>query len=210
MTSPYWLCNGKTCQTKNRLHLAFNGNDGWRRESSRRLEYQKGYDMLLDAFDIFVRRCPEWHLDIYGKGSDKAALTEKITRLGLDNCVSLNSPTTDIYKEYQASEFYVMSSRYEGYALVLLEAMACGLPCVSFKCKYGPEDIIADGKSGLLASDGDINDLADKMYQMATHTHERLQMGIEARKAVKRNTLENIMKQWMDLFEELTDSLPTP
>lgn len=165
-----------------------------------RLDNQKGYDMLIDAFAMIESQCIGWHIDIFGEGSDKAMLLDKINQLGLQKRIIIHSPTSEIFYEYQRSEFLVLSSRYEGFPLIILEAMACGIPCVAFRCKYGPEDIIQNKKDGLLVDDGDVQALAEKMLWMIIHTEERLCMGQTARKNIRRYEKQTIMQQWLDLF----------
>jgi len=168
-----------------------------------RLHEQKGFDMLIDAFALIAHQCQGWIIDIYGEGSDKSMLLAKICQNRLDGRININPPTLSIYDEYQHSEFYVLSSRFEGLPLVLGEAMSCGIPCISFRCKYGPEDIIEDGKTGLLVSNGNVTELADKMLWMIEHTKERLQMGQNARHAAKSYRKSQIMLQWLELFSQM-------
>ena len=165
-----------------------------------RLTSQKGFDRLIYAFAQITNQCPEWHIDIFGDGADKQYLNKCISRSNLQNKVIIHPPTSNIYDEYMNSDFYVMSSRYEGLPLVLIEAMSCGLPCVSFRCKYGPEDIIKDGKTGLLVKDGDIKDLAQKILWMCQHEEQRIAMGISARKSAEKYKKEHIMPIWIELF----------
>ena len=167
-----------------------------------RLEKEKGFDMLIDAFSMFAERCPGWKLYIFGKGSQEKELHKQIKRLNLEWYVRINAPTNSLYEEYQKSEFYVLSSRYEGFGLVLLEAMSCGIPCVAFNCKYGPAGIIDDGRSGLLAENGNVRELAEKMIIMAADKEERLRMGIEARKQTAKYKKDNIMQKWIELLGE--------
>lgn len=179
------------------------GNDEHRIICVGRLHEQKGFDMLIEAFAFIADQCPEWKVDIYGEGFYKDLLEEMINRHNLCGRISINSPTNHIYNEYQHSDFFVLSSRYEGFALVMLEAMSCGIPCVSFKCKYGPKEIIEDGKNGLLVENGNVKDLAEKMLWMIRHREERLQMGKQARKDVRKYELNAIMPKWHELFENL-------
>ena len=171
-----------------------------------RLDEQKGFDLLIDAFELIADRCPGWKIDIFGDGSDKAMLLEKIKQKGLQNQMEINPPTSNIYDEYMRSDFFVLSSRYEGYPLVLNEAMSCGIPCVAFRCKYGPEDAITDGVNGLLVEKGNIEDLANKILWMITHTEERLSMGVKAREAALRYKKDAIMNQWVGLFNRLMNN----
>lgn len=170
-----------------------------------RLHEQKGLDMLVKAFSMIASKCPQWYIDIYGSGDEKAMLCQLIADYNLQGRIVIHEPTTDIYREYQTSDFLVLSSRYEGFALVLLEAMACGIPCVAFRCKYGPDDVIHHGSDGLLANNGDIHALADGVLWMATHTEERLRMGKAARLTIENYRKEKIMNEWLDLFSHLKE-----
>lgn len=165
-----------------------------------RLTHQKGFDLLIDAFTKIADIYSDWYVDIYGDGEDKNQLQDQIKKSKLEARVNLCMPTANIYHEYQQSDFFVLSSRYEGYGLVLVEAMSCALPCVSFKCKYGPEDIIQDGEDGLLVSDGDVDDLARKMEWMIKHEEERKEMGKKARLAAARFKKEIVIRQWEQTY----------
>ena len=167
-----------------------------------RLTEQKGFDLLIEAFARISDKCPEWHIDIFGNGEDELYLRKMITDRHLDDRIKINKPTMNIYDEYQKSAFYVLSSRYEGYALVLNEAMSCGLPCVAFDCKYGPREAICHGKNGLLVEDGNTEQLGDAILWMIQHPAERHQMKTPARISSARYKKEIIMKKWIQLFEE--------
>ena len=169
-----------------------------------RLHEQKGFDRLINAFAMVANHCPEWHIDIYGSGDDEKMLFDIIHNNGLDGKVNIFPPTNQIYEEYQKSEFFVLSSRYEGYPLVLNEAMACGIPCVAFRCKYGPEEAIEHQVNGLLVENGNVKDLAQKILWMTNHPEERKTMGQAARVAAQRYLLDTIMQKWVDLFSSLT------
>ena len=172
-----------------------------------RLDYQKGFDRLVRAWDIVMKngRYSGWKLDIFGQGEWKDMLTEMIVKIGLEGSVRLMGTTHDIRKEYLGSSMLVMSSNYEGFPMVMIEAMACGLPVVSFDFKCGPKDIINDGKNGILVMNGDIQGLADAMMRLMKDCDLKKRMSAEARKVVDRYSEDTVMKQWTDLFENLVN-----
>jgi glycosyltransferase involved in cell wall biosynthesis len=124
------------------------------------------------------------------------------TELSLQHC-SLKGPTTDIETEYLRSSLFVFSSRFEGFGMVLIEAMACGLPVVSFACPCGPRDIISDGIDGLLVENGNVQALAEKLIYMIEHPEERQRMGKNAVKKAERYKMDYLAKDWHQLFESL-------
>lgn len=173
-----------------------------------RLSEQKGFDLLVEAFSQIAGQCPAWHIDIFGSGEDEQKLHNKIHQHRLDERIKIFPPSSRIYDEYQNSEFFVLSSRYEGFGLVLIEAMACGIPCVSFRCKYGPEEIVTNGINGLLVENGDVRALAESILFMINHSEERLRMGIAAREMTRCFQKDIIMKEWIELFDskEMNDN----
>ena len=156
---------------------------------------QKRFDRLLEAYSLLADKYPSWRLDIFGDGEEKTYLEDLIASKGIQDCVHLTPPTKDIYNEFQCSQFFVLSSDFEGFGLVIVEAMACGIPVVSTDCPYGPSEIIEDGKTGLLAK-MDVQDLADKMEWMITHEEERKAMGARAHQAAARYRKEVVMPEW--------------
>ncbi len=168
-----------------------------------RLNEQKGFDLLIDAFSKIVDKCPGWNVDIFGDGGDKDKLLNLISNYHLESRITINPSTSDIYSEYFQSDFLVLSSRYEGYALVLNEAMSCSLPCIAFRCKYGPEDAITNGENGLLVLNGDTVELAKSILWLIDHDEERLLMGDKARHSSARYKKDRIMKEWVELFDSI-------
>jgi glycosyltransferase involved in cell wall biosynthesis len=168
-----------------------------------RLHEQKGFDFLINAFSKIADKCPEWHIDIFGDGEDEQLLREQLEKSGLTDRIFFHHPTPDIYDEYLKSDFYVLSSRYEGFPLVLNEAMSCGIPCVAFRCKYGPEDAITDNANGLLVKNGDVDSLAEAILWMIQHPDDRRRMGRAARTAAARYQKDEIMSKWVSLFDSL-------
>ncbi len=171
-----------------------------------RLDEQKGFDLLIQSWQLIAARHPDWQLVVYGHGGDLQKLQQQLEKAGLTSSMTFAGATDNIYKEYQDSAFYVMSSRYEGWGLVLVEAMSCGLPCVSFDCPYGPSDIIRDGEDGFLVENGNIQQLAEKMELLINNKELRERLGVRARLNAARFTSDNIMPQWTKLFETIVQN----
>ena len=165
-----------------------------------RFNHEKRIDRLITAFSMFADRYPDWHVDIFGDGNEKEKLLRQIDECGLVNRVVIHEPTKAIYDEYKRSEMLVLCSEHEASPLVLVEAMACGVPCVSLDCPTGPRAIIKDGETGLLAKDGDVNDLASKIEWLIAHEAERKEMGRKARVFAASRKQDVVMGQWEELY----------
>lgn len=163
----------------------------------------KGYNYLIDAWREVYKKHPDWIINIFGSGEYEDKVRKQIYDYGLQDVVIMNNPTDHIMDEYLKSSIYVMSSVFEGFAMVLLEAMACGLPCVSFDCPYGPRNIISDGEDGILVSYLDSNALADSICRLIENKEMRHQIGQRGRKNVIRFSREKIMPQWVELFNSI-------
>ena len=165
--------------------------------------YQKGYDRLLNSWGKVSEKNREWELNIYGKANSDSNLEALSKQLEIQNSVNFYSPEKNIKEKYLESSIYVMSSRFEGFGMVLIEAMACGLPCVSFDCPHGPADIIKDGEDGILVPNGDEQKLAEAIELLINDKKLRLRMGAKARHNVKKYLPKHIVQQWHDLFTQL-------
>lgn len=170
-----------------------------------RLDYQKGFDRLIRTWKRVQSsgRFDDWRLDIFGQGEWEKKLKCMINNAGLEKSAFINKPTKSIGDEYARSSLLVMSSNYEGFPMVMIEAMACGLPVVSFDYKCGPKDIIHDGVNGLIVRDGDIDGLADAMMKVMADYEYRKSLSEGAREIVATYSEENVMNQWIVMFESL-------
>lgn len=168
-----------------------------------RYTFQKGFDLLIDAWRAVHEACPEWKLDIVGEGEDRELLQRRIDGYGLGDSVTLTGVRHDLDKTYREASLLVMSSRYEGFGLVITEAFSYGLPVVSFECKCGPKDIITDGKDGYLVNPGDIDGLSDRIIRVLKDEDLRKSMGAHALMSSRRYDVDTVMSQWDALFRSL-------
>lgn len=171
-----------------------------------RLDYQKGFDRLIQAWKLvqYTGQFTDWKLDIFGQGEWREMLQQMIDEQGLQNTAKINPPTNAILNEYVHSSLLVMSSNYEGFGMVLVEAMSCGVPVISFDCKCGPKDIIQTGINGLLVPNGDIQALADAMMKVMEDEAYRKMLSLNARKVVDTYSEQAVMSQWIRLFTSIT------
>ncbi|MCE5205378.1 MAG: glycosyltransferase family 4 protein [Porphyromonadaceae bacterium] len=167
-----------------------------------RYTYQKGFDLLIDAWHIVNKRYPDWELHIFGEGN-RAPYLGQVNALGLQSVCFLHPSCPGIEDKYLESSIFAFSSRYEGFGMVLTEAMACGIPPVSFDCPCGPKDIIHDGQNGLLVECGNIEMFAEKICYLIENEDIRKKLGRKARESTKRFGIDGIMFKWKELFEKL-------
>lgn len=169
-----------------------------------RLDYQKGFDRLIDAWSLLPADLREtWHLAIFGQGEWQEKLTEQIRHRHLEESVQIHPPTREIAQAYASSAFLAMSSHYEGFPMVMIEAMSCGLPVVTFDYPCGPKDIICDGENGLLVKEGDIEGLSQALGRMMTDEALRIRLGKAARHVLDTYRENTIMQQWTQCFQKL-------
>jgi glycosyltransferase involved in cell wall biosynthesis len=186
-------------------NLEAGGADSRRVIAVGRLDYQKGFDRLLDAWALIPDEAREgWTLDIFGQGEWEQMLKEQAVRLGISDSARINRPTSKIFEEYARSAFLAMSSHYEGLPMVMIEAMACGLPVVSFDYPCGPKDIILNGENGLIVPEGDVRALADAMAALMADAGLRQHMAEKAREVTGIYSEENVMSLWKQCFDSLT------
>ncbi len=168
-----------------------------------RLEQQKGQDVLIKAFNKVHQKYPEYKLIIYGEGSKEEELRHLIAKLKLEDNVILAGKMPKAILEVNESEIFVFPSRYEGMPNALLEAMACGLPCISTNCVAGPSEIIEDGKNGILVQVDNIEQIAQKIIYLIENKEIANKMGNEAKKVLINYSIDNIFNQYYNFFCEV-------
>jgi len=165
--------------------------------------HEKGYDSLLKMWAELQHLNSEWRLDAYGDG-DKSAYEAMIDELRIDRSrCALHGRTADVQREYARSSIAVCSSNYEGFGMVLVEAMACGLPVVSFDCPWGPRNIITNGDDGLLVPNGDTHQLALALSSLMSRPEELSRMSSNAVVNVRRFDIAEVARRWQCLFDDL-------
>lgn len=189
------------------------GLPGERNEPSRivavgRLTHQKGFDILLAAFALVHRKFPGWQLDIWGEGADRPALEALIRTYGLEGRAALRGVSPRPGSWVVGADIFVLSSRYEGFGNVLGEAMAAGLPVVSTRCDFGPEEIVAHEYDGLLVATEIPSALAQGMARLMGDAQLRDRLGRAAAIAARRFAPENILYHWDDALAEVTGNAP--
>ncbi|MEX9912188.1 glycosyltransferase family 4 protein [Providencia huaxiensis] len=169
-----------------------------------RLTHQKGFDLLLKSWKKVSLEANDWTLKIVGEGEDNKKLRDLIKGLDIKN-VELHSKTKNISSYYQEASFFVMSSRFEGFGLVLAEAQSYGLPAVSFDCPMGPSEIIEHNQSGWLCEPENINSLASTMLT-AINSKKNINiyklLSDNSIKNAENFTLERIINHWESLINE--------
>lgn len=168
-----------------------------------RLDSEKGFDLLIDAFRRISSAYPDWHLAIFGKGPVRSELETQIAAAGLSERVHLPGEVMAARKYLQDADIFVLSSRFEGFPNVMVEAMACGRAVVSFDCPSGPGEIIHDGHDGLLVPGEDVEGLATALRLLMDNPARRAELGRNARQAVERFSIERVMGQWNKLLNEV-------
>ncbi|SHF41447.1 Glycosyltransferase involved in cell wall bisynthesis [Bacteroides luti] len=168
-----------------------------------RFEIEKGHDRLIDVWSEVVKKNSDWILEIYGEGTLKKSLINIAKEKGLSDSILFKPSSPNISKEYIESSFCIMTSRYEGFGMVLIEAMACGLPCIAYDCPSGPRNIIREGIDGFLVTDGDTQQMAEKICFLIEHENIRKEMGQAGYSNVKKYKADEIMKKWEQLFVSL-------
>lgn len=169
-----------------------------------RLTFLKGFSLLISAWKKVSQEFPDWRLEIWGEGELRKTLQQEINILGLSDNVFLKGRTSYIHEKYKNASVFVLSSISEGLGMVLLEAMSAGLPVVSFDCEAGPREIVEHNINGYLVPPRDTEELAESIKKvLRSSVDERLAMGRESLRIVKKFSPEIIITQWKKLFQQL-------
>ena len=187
---PFYPQQGSSCSNKRVIFVG-------------RLNEQKGLEYLIKTWEEVYRKHPDWELHMFGEGEQREMLEGLIHSKRLDDVVIIHKPTQKIMQEYLNSSIFLLTSRFEGLPMVIVEAMACGLPVVSFDCPWGPADIINDGEDGFLVEYLNTNEAAQRVCQLIEDPHLRKEMGAKARANVRRYDRDAVMRQWKDLFKQV-------
>ena len=164
-----------------------------------RLEKQKDFVTLIQAFQGIAKKYPDWKLKIYGQGERRQELESLIQRRKLERNVFLCGITHAPFLEMKRAKIFVLSSFYEGFPNVLCEAMHAGLPCISTRCECGPSELIEDGRSGFLIPIGDEKLLSEKIEVLILDEEKRKRMGEAAIQSTERLELNEICAKWLDM-----------
>lgn len=167
-----------------------------------RLTYQKGFDLLIEAWANVCKKNNDWTLRIVGSGEDEIILKQQASRLNINNRIDFVPATKDVEKYYKSSSFYCLSSRFEGLPMVLLEAQAYGLPIISFNCDTGPAEVIKDSENGYLCNADDVGGLeyilSKSINQLSANDYEKLH--VNALKTNKNFYISNLIEKWYSIL----------
>lgn len=165
-----------------------------------RFTHQKGFDLLLDAWAVACRRLPEWSLRIVGGGELRDQLLLQAHKLGIEQSVTFTPYSDNPFALYAECGMFVLSSRFEGLPFVLIEAMVCGTPCISFDCPNGPRELIEPGVNGVLVPAEQVESLANAIVELGEHPELRQKLGDEAEHIAKRFSEASIAARWLEIL----------
>lgn len=168
--------------------------------------YEKGFDNLLKIWKKVVEDYPDWVLEIYGKSDEKFELRELAKNLNLTENIVFHEPVQNINDKYSEASFYLMTSRFEGFGMVLIEAMAAGLPCVAYDCPCGPRNIIDNEKNGFLIQNNNEKDYINAVKTLIEDKELRIRMGETAKSVISEYNLDEIMQSWNQFFREIKNN----
>ncbi|MFJ5717804.1 glycosyltransferase family 4 protein [Neobacillus sp. NPDC093127] len=168
-----------------------------------RFSYQKNFELLIDIANNVLHKNRDWTWDIYGDGELRNTLETKIKEYKLENQLFLKGSVNNLYKHYPDYAFLVMTSRYEGFPMSLLEGMAHGLPLISFDVLTGPNEIIRNGDNGFLIESFDKQQMISNISFLIDNQEERIKMSYFSKEICEQYKINEIVNQWKSLFEEI-------
>ena len=193
--NPLWFTPDMISTTGNKIAIAVG-----------RYVYEKGYDRMLEAWKLISDKHPDWVLKIYGDTNGDSSIKTLAENLGIIQTIEFCNPKKDIKAAYTEASVHLLTSRYEGFGLVLIEAAACGVPSVAFDCPVGPKDIITNGKDGFLIEDGKITAFASAVEKLIENEELRQEMGKNAKQKANTYAIEPIMERWDKLFKSFVEN----
>jgi glycosyltransferase involved in cell wall biosynthesis len=170
-----------------------------------RLTDDKQHLLLLDIWNKVIQYAPGWKLKIIGAGDNLNILLKKINILSLNETVEIVPPKKDIVTEYLNSSIFVLTSRAEGFGMVLAEAMECGVPCIAFNCPSGPQDIITNGEDGYLIKINDVQNFIDCLVRLMKNINLRIIMGNHSKSNIKRFSESLVREKWKNIFLKIAN-----
>ena len=168
-----------------------------------RLTHQKGFDLLIAAFAAVADRHPDWVVEIWGEGPERPALEQQIRQAKLDQRIQLRGQSKRPGSWLETASAFILPSRYEGFPNVLGEAMAAGVPVIAARCDFGPDEIIEDGQTGLLAESENVDALAEAIDQLLSDADLRAALGTNGEKAIRRYAPKTVAMQWDDALKRV-------
>lgn len=184
--------NGKKSDLNNKIVIAVG-----------RMTEQKNFETLINMWSDIKEKNINWTLRIIGDGPLREELLNQIKKLNLEDVIELKSFNSNIENEYYKADILAMTSIYEGFGLVLVEAQSCGLPTIAFDCPTGPRNIINEGIDGYLIENGDAKQFIKKLDDLMNNSEMKFKMGKNAIENSKRFDIEIITEKWIKLFNEI-------
>jgi glycosyltransferase involved in cell wall biosynthesis len=189
--NPLWFTCSKSSSLENKKVIAVG-----------RHTYEKGFDRMLEIWKKVIMKHPDWTLDIYGKSYENLDLRLIAKNLGIADNVAFYQPLKNIEEKYLEASFYLMTSRFEGFGMVLIEAMAIGLPCIAYDCPCGPRGILIENENGFLIENGNEMDYVKAVETLIENVPLRIEMGKKAKISSQKYSIDAIMETWNQLFFE--------
>ncbi|MFV8371340.1 glycosyltransferase family 4 protein [Flavobacterium sp. LB2P74] len=187
--NPLWFISEKSSTLENKKGIAVG-----------RHTYEKGFDRMVQIWKKVVEKHPEWILEIYGKSSENSNLRLLAENLNISDNIIFYEPVQNINEKYLEASFYLMTSRFEGFGMVLIEAMASGLPCIAYDCPCGPRGILSQNEDGFLIENGSESDYVKAIETLIENATLRREMGKKAKLSSEKYHIDAIMETWNQLF----------